>query len=244
MRPPPLLPALLMVALLVAAPAAQAQTGPTAPRVVEVTVPMAPVNPERKKVGVSAAFELAVGADGRVASVRVVKSSGDRKFDVVLIKFYRKWRLVPAIDARGNPTTGVLRIAYDQPADRPARSDFRASNNGREAAEKDRINRMKCKDFVWEYARMQEIARKHSVDNEEMLRVAFGMYLARYPEYRDPGNKDKLSRLLWAHRPAIAGSLEECRSNPAKAFWSGVFEPQLTKHFKKGSRPPGKRPKR
>ena len=239
-----MLPLVLVVAPLLMPEAAVAQAGPRPPRVVEVTVPMAPVHQERRKAGVSAVFDLNVDPEGRVAAVQVVKSTGDRKFDVVLSKFYRKWRLVPAVDAQGSPTAGVLRIAYDQPSERPARSDFRAANDGRVEVERERIGRMSCKDFVWEYGRMQQIAGKHSVDNEELLRVAFGMYLERHPKFRDPKNRDDMSRLLWAHRPAVADSLEECRANPLKSFWSGVFEPQFGKHFKKGSRPPRKRPKR
>jgi len=233
---------LLALLSLGLAQTALAQLGPIGPRIVEVAVPIAPPDPDRPATSISAQLELDVGVDGRVASYRVTRSSGERKFDVVLIKFYRKWRLIPAVDAQGKPTTGVLRINYEQPKKGPPRSRIESPTDVN--AEKDRVNRMTCRDFLWEYQFMRQIAGKFPVENEPPLRAAFALYLVKHPTK----NRDELSRLSWAHRPAIDDSAAECTARPALKFWSEVYEPKLARHFAKGSKParewpPKKKPK-
>jgi TonB family protein len=227
----------VLLALLLFGTAAVAQTGPAPPKVVVagMTLPP-PVPPPETKMppgGYSAEVELETDAEGRVPKARIVKSSGDAKLDLLLTKYYRKWRVVPAIDAGGRPTTGVVRVAYRKAEKSPPRSEPLPPANARPGAEADRVERMSCADFVWEYDLMQSIAGKHAIDTEELLRTAFGLYLARHPL-----KGDDLNRLMWARRPAIADSVTGCRSAPSRKFWSEVYEPTLARHFKKGSRPP------
>jgi hypothetical protein len=149
----------------------------------------------------------------------------------VLIKFYRKWRLIPALDAQGRPTPGLLRVSYEQPKKGPARTKFDAPADAN--ADKDRVRRMTCRDFAWEYQYMQQIAGKLPVDNEPPLRAAFALYLEGHPK-----KGDDLRRLC----------VKECTARPTQKFWSGVYEPKLDRHFAKGSRPerewpPKKKPK-
>ena len=225
---------LTLFALTLLATAAIAQTGPAAPKVLVVGTPMPlPVPVGNDKREYSAVIELQVSPEGRIAQSRVAKSSGDARFDLLLGKYFRRWRVVPAIDASGNPTAGVLRIAYRKAVNAQARVDALAAENAKPGAEASRVERMSCRDFVWEYDLMQSIAGKHSVDNEELLRTAFGLYLGKNPTKKSAD----LDRLMWARRPAIADSLEACRTTPSKQFWSEVYQPTLARHFKKGSRP-------
>ena len=74
--------------------------------VVKGPIPTYPRSPEWTEKSGKGVFEMHAGADGKVATVRVLKSSGDTLFDQVAVRTLRKWRL------RRGPLVVELPLAF------------------------------------------------------------------------------------------------------------------------------------
>jgi hypothetical protein len=89
-----------------------------------------------------------------------------------------------------------------------------------------RILRMTCKDFLWEYDLMKEIAGGRLINHEQLLMTSLAMYGSKHDL---PGESwPKLSQL---GASAIRTSVKKCRTKPTEMFWSGVFEAALASRF-------------
>jgi TonB family protein len=61
--------------------------------VVDGPIPQYPTSPAWTAKKGKGIYELHVGSDGKVAQVRILKTSGDATFDRVTVETLRKWRL-------------------------------------------------------------------------------------------------------------------------------------------------------
>jgi hypothetical protein len=88
--------------------------------------------------------------------------------------------------------------------------------------EAQRIERMKCKDFVWEYTFMREAAKQRLTLGEELFQTSLAMFISR--EHVTDAQIAALSRSVV---PAMDASAQACRNKPNEAFFSWVFSPTL-----------------
>jgi TonB family protein len=129
--------------------------------------------------------DLQVDATGRVTDVVILKTSGSADYDERVQKYYRKWRLIPAISAEGVPTASHLRMAHslrgmsvaedwdkttlthtpdsDAPKSAPEPVDPRVFD------EPGRVMRMHCKDFLWEYDLLRKTSGAAAPFGMEMM---------------------------------------------------------------------------
>jgi TonB family protein len=222
-----------LLAITFIAPCAFAQTGPLEPRMVYVAMPMPTPSSNRDDLQ-PVSLELAVGNDGRVMDVRLLNSSGDPQFDQKLRKYYLKFRLIPALAENGTPIDSAYRFVYRKNPDLPPPSPTSAANPAvapttvtASAQPKEkvfdevaRINRMHCKDFLWEYDLMKEIAGSKPVYDERLLRTVQAMYVVQ-----EKAAGDALVDLKMMFSRGVRAALDECRKLPDEKFFQGVFVP-------------------
>ncbi len=166
-----------------------AQTGPTRPRFV-MSKPPPQFDSVITEAGMRTYIDLQIDATGRVSEVRILKSSGSADYDERVQKYYRKWRLIPAISADGVPMASHLRMGHSlrgmsvaedwDKATLSPTTDPDAPKNAepepvdpRVFDESGRVLRMHCKDFLWEYGLLREIAGASApFDLERMVRLS------------------------------------------------------------------------
>jgi TonB family protein len=222
--------------LVLACPPLQAQSGPLEPRLVAVAMPMP--TPSPNDVGtLRIVLDFEVAPDGRVTAVKELNSSGDPKFDEKVRKYGMKFRLIPALSEDGTPVAGVYKfilkstemlhadpaaLAEGQPS--PTTVSLPAAGNARTFDEVGRINRMRCKDFLWEYDLMKEIAGSRPIYNERMFRTTLAMFIV---QEHVAGNE--LNALNMAFSGAVRDSVDQCRHRPDDKYFQDVLTPTLKK---------------
>jgi hypothetical protein len=219
--------------LLVAAAAwtsleAHAQLGPSAAYPIEAASPPPPAMQfERKDRTVD--VEVRVDADGHVLSTRLLTRSGNGVFDERVRGFWKHQPFVPALDANGQPvestlhTRAVWTVRPPPGASRARRRRygwrFRTEVLGSEpAAMISRIERMTCRDVLWEYDFMRRVAPRAKLENEEIFRVAFAMYIA---SKRIAG--EARESLIAQSETLVDQTLDSCRLQPEAPYWRDAF---------------------
>jgi TonB family protein len=201
-----------------------AQTGPIPARIVAAAVPVA-----RGQVFIvedtqkSATIELTVGDDGHVLDARILDSSGDPGFDQKGISYYANWRLVPAIDTNGIPVVSTFRIGFAREIGTSGIAQIPPLDAAVLQDEPGRIVRMTCRDFLWEYDLMKQIAGKRSVNREQLLLTSFAIYIVKHEVAGDV-----IGRLERNRDATIHDTVDQCRTRPTEKYWTGVFEAALS----------------
>lgn len=199
-----------------------AQTGPSDARVLGSTFRGA--GPSSMQYW--AMLEFTVRSDGTLTDPRIVESSGSQSFDAEALRTTpESLRVRPAITADGKiRDDATVRMAYGNslkriaPPARPEKETPVRTEGERTADEGQRILRMRCQDFLWEYDFM--VGLKARVMDEEMPRTSVAVYRAvkQLPE--------KAMKKLWRVAPAaIKGAADECRVQPAANFVKDVLVP-------------------
>jgi TonB family protein len=189
-------------------------------------------------------LNMAISADGRVTNVEILESSGDAKFDEKVKKYYSRFRFVPALDDNGTPTPSVFRFAYKYTVDGehdPPHTPTRAPENpnsalvGRPAIgqskvfdEVDRISRMRCKDFLWEYDLMKDIAGAKPVYDERILRTSLAMFIVHKSV-----KGDELNTINIAFSESVREAVNQCRKQPDAKYFLDVLAPALQTKLKR-----------
>lgn len=223
-----------LLAVFCFAQGAGAQTGPASAHMVLAAIPSAIPTPTADGTR-STQVELAIDATGRVTDVTIQSSSGDPKYDDRVSKYYRRLRFIPAIDTNGSPVASTMttrmnsmRATTPGPSAPPPPSPSGSQVPDPQAAadhtadQVRRIGRMRCKDFLWEYDLMKDIAGSRSLDNEELFRELQAMYIV---QENVPG--DALPQLRRQFDGAVRTSVEECRKRGEAQFYQEVFAPVL-----------------
>jgi TonB family protein len=236
------LPALCLSACLFAT-SAFAQTGPTLPRYV-MSKPPPQFDGHVTESSLRSVIELQVDATGRVTEVRVLKGSGSEDYDKRVQSYYRKWRLMPALDENGVPKASKLRMGHSMRGMGPpedARTTLKRTNPGefpdeapaepidpRVYDEGGRVLRMRCKDFLWEYDFLRDVAGGNAPFELELMTQTSLFEAAkkvRVPVAEYPRIKKNLRRTL-------RETAKTCRARPEDMYIEHVLAPALEAQLK------------
>ena len=238
--------ALAACLLLVARPGVP-QTGPAHPRIVNAAVPLDGPHPASGEMG-EMEVGLSLDADGRVMEVQIRRSFGDPRFVDEVRRYYGRLRFIPALDARGSPVAGSIESRYVVredpfiplaifppgdtvfPPEDPATKFDLVAQRGKPLPpgpydEPERVKRMTCKDFLWEYDLMKEsIANfdEMALVNEPPVSAAQWLYTYKYQL-----EGKKLQWLVMNYSRVINASVAQCRVNLAAKYWADVVEPTI-----------------
>lgn len=198
--------------------AAQAQVGPSPARA--ISRPM----PSKAPSGVqsfTAEAELVVSKKGRVDSAVVVTGTGDAAFDKEWRKSLEDWRYVPAVDADGQPVDSQALVTYKNNvlSDRPSGAAAATASNA--ITESDRIARLTCKDFLWEYNVVTNALPRRLALLDPLLKTPLTMLAS------EGADAARVTALRAGYDDLVDEAAKQCRDNPDALFWAGIFKPLL-----------------
>jgi hypothetical protein len=210
----------VVLSLVLVPAAAIAQTGPSDPQVI-ASASTAKINVASRKLAGQLIATVKVGADGRVKDVLVTENTAESVFEPMIVKVMQSAKFRPAIDASGATVESSIEMKVElrastgaEPKPVPAKPDPQLTDK-----EKARIRKMSCRDFIWEWDVLREAAGD-GVYTEFMPRIAITMYAQARSEAGDV-----VDAKVWpASRKALKQSVDQCRDNPASAFFDGVFK--------------------
>ena len=199
--------------------AAMAQTGPSEPQVI-AGASTAKITIGQKKLAGYAVATVRVGEDGKVRDVLISENTTEG-FEPQLIKVLQSARFRPAIDASGKPVEASIEMKVELRQSTGVEPKPVAANPDPQLAdkEKERIKRMRCSDFLWEWNILRDEAGD-AVYTEFMPRIATTMYAAMRTEAGD-----YVDVKIWKAAPkALRESADRCEESPGVPFWDGVFK--------------------
>jgi hypothetical protein len=214
--------------LLAASVTAQAQVGPARARLIHGAtkkLPMMLIEQKPRKV----VLDVQVDFEGRVTGTAVVESSGNGIFDERMRGYWKDTMFMPALDAEGRPAADTLRITNTFSADDQGsmslknfrnHSDVERDQAGADAA---RIERMRCRDLLWEHDFMQTRAPSATMVHEDIFHVAFAMFLA------GGVNESARDALIGEWSTLVDLVLVSCRETPGALYWREVFVPVFSR---------------
>ncbi len=206
------------------AAAVMAQTGPSEPQVI-AGASTAKINIGQKKLAGYAVATVRVGEDGKVSDVLISENTTEG-FEPQLIKVLQSARFRPAIDASGKPVEASIEMKVELRQSTGVEPKPVAANPDPQLADKEteRIKRMRCSDFLWEWNLLRDEAGD-AVYTEFMPRIATSMYAAMRTEAGE-----YVDVKVWKAAPkALRESADRCEESPGVPFWDGVFKVVLDK---------------
>lgn len=201
------------------AAAVMAQTGPSEPQVI-AGASTAKINIGQKKLAGYAVATVRVGEDGKVSDVLISENTTEG-FEPQLIKVLQSARFRPAIDASGKPVEASIEMKVELRQSTGVEPKPVAANPDPQLAdkEKERIKRMRCSDFLWEWNLLRDEAGD-AVYTEFMPRIATSMYAAMRTEAGE-----YVDVKVWKAAPKVLReSADRCEESPGVPFWDGVFK--------------------
>jgi TonB family protein len=186
--------------------------GPAAARVLAKQMPSkAPSAPT-----FTAEASVIVDTNGEVGSADIVTGTGDEEFDKQWLKSMSDWRFVPAVDEAGQPIQSTVRVLY--------RNNALAvgAPPGNAVTESQRIERMTCKDFDWEYRFVNDVLSRRFALLDPLLKTPRIMLVAE----NNP-SEAQLETLADRYDDVVSDVAKHCRDNPADALWKGVLKPAM-----------------
>ncbi len=175
-------------------------------------------------------LDVLVNAAGHVTTTRVVQSSGNGIFDERMRGYWKDTPFMPALDAEGKPAADTIRVTNTFSVDDRGSMSLKNFRNhseveGNDAAENaGRVERMRCRDMLWELDLMANRAPKASLDHEEIFHVPFAMFLAA-----DSVRESARDALIREWSTLVARTIEDCRAKPDQFYWQEVFVPLFTR---------------
>ena len=199
--------------------AAMAQTGPSEPQVI-AGASTAKISLGQKKLAGYAVATVRVGEDGKVREVLISENTTEAGLEAQLTKVLQSARFRPAIDASGKPVEANVEMKVElrqstgvEPKPVAAKPDPQLADK-----EKDRIKRMRCSDFLWEWNLLRDEAPDAAT--EFMPRIATSMYVALRTEAGE-----YVDVKVWKAAPkALRESADRCEESPSAPFFDGVFK--------------------
>jgi TonB family protein len=207
--------------ILVFVTVGHAQVGPAAARV--ISRPMPSKAPAAQTFNAEA--ELLVDSRGRVDRVEILSGSGDEAFDKQWRKSLSDWRFVPAVGADGEPAESNVRTSYKNNVITvlPVAPSGATPSAARTVLEEsERLERLTCKDFLWEYAIVTDSMSRRLALMDPLLKTPQVMLTAelRLTAEQQAALRDRYDQL-------ISDAARQCRDNPDGPFWSGTLKPLL-----------------
>ena len=164
----------------------------------------------------TAEADLFIHSDGEVGTITIVTGSGDDEFDKQWKKSMSHWQFVPAVDASGTPAQSTVRVVYKNTGlviGAPA---------GNAVTESERIDKMSCKDFDWEYRIVTNALARRFALLDPLLKTPKIMLIAE-----NKPSEAQLAALNERYDQVINDVAKHCRDNPTDAFWKAVLKPAL-----------------
>jgi TonB family protein len=212
------------VSFLTLAGHAAAQVGPVQPVLVLPTG--SPETPhQRPDLGAddfSIPVDVYVNADGTVQNVVVTDSSGNLEADSVAASFMRNRRFLPAVNTRGEPAAGVVRVSVNM-FKRGTKKVVRVTTKPPAmAGEIDRLQRMTCADFLWEIERLREGANIRDASNEVTPYMSALIYKSR----RNIASEVEIK--FWDEWPdTLKKVVDRCEKQQTRLYFTDVLVPVL-----------------
>jgi hypothetical protein len=175
-------------------------------------------------------MDVFVDANGKVTGSQIVVPSGNGIFDERMRGYWKDTAFMPALDPEGQPATDTLRIANTLRVaekgslwlkDLHNHSEIEGNHPAENAA---RLERMRCRDMLWEYDFMKRRAPKAKLLHEDIFQVAFAMFLAA-GDFRESAR----DALIGEWSGLVENTLAGCRKNPEFLYWQEVFVPLFTR---------------
>ena len=211
--------ALVAFSLLALPLAAQAQTGPADPQIINAASKTKIQIGPRKLEGYMLAT-LRVDESGRVSDVAMTENTADDGFEQQLIKVLQNTRFRPAIDESGRPVAASVEMKVELRPSTGAVPKPVAAKPDPQLTEKEktRIRNMKCSDFRWEWGLIEKEA-DDAASTEFMPRIATAMYAA----YRTEQGEYVDAKVWKASEKALEEAARRCGENPEPLFWQDTF---------------------
>jgi len=200
--------------------AALAQTGPSDPQVI-ASASTAKISVGSRKLAGQLVATVKVGVDGKVKDVLVTENTTESAFEPMLVKVLNSARFRPAIDAAGTPVDGSIEMKVELRTSTGAEPKPVAAKPDPQLADKEkaRIRKMTCKDFIWEWDLLRDVAGD-GVFTEFMPRIA----ISAYAQMRSEAG-DVVDAKVWpASKKALKKTADQCRDAPTAPFFDGVFK--------------------
>jgi TonB family protein len=214
---------LLAASLMGVSVVVSAQSGPSEPQVITAANTAKIAVGARKLVGHMTAT-LRVGEDGKVREVQVIENTAEAGFESQLVKVLQSARFRPAIDAGGKPVESSIDMKVElrastgaNPKPVPLKADPQLTEK-----EKERIRKMTCADFTWEWELIRDEA-DDAAATEFMPRIAIAMYVA----IRKEANEYVDAKVWKASGKALRDTADRCEENPTRLFFQDTFKPLL-----------------
>jgi hypothetical protein len=208
-----------LASILIVPCLAVAQTGPSDPEVIAAG-PTAKITVGNRKLEGHVVATVRVGEDGRVREVLITENTAESSFEPMLVKVLQSARFRPAIDAAGELVEGSAEVKIElrpSTAESPKPIAARADSE-RNEKERERIRRMTCADFTWEWDIIKDAAESAAA-TEFMPRIATSMYAAARTQAGD-----YVDAKVWkASSKALRETVDRCRDNPGALFWQDTF---------------------
>jgi len=200
-----------------------AQTGPVQPVLVLPTgSPEMPHTRPDFPEDYSVPVDVFVNADGTVQNVVITESTGNLDADRVVADFMRQRRFLPAVNVRGEPMAGTVKVTVNLFKRGNKKVARVITKPPAFASEKERVSRMTCADFLWELDRMREGANIRDASYE----VTPYMSALLYKEQRRISSE--VEEKFWDSWPdTLKKVANRCEKQQTKMFFTDVLIPAL-----------------
>lgn len=170
----------------------------------------------------SVPVDVYVGADGSVSNVVVSQSTGNVTADGVGAAYIRGRTFLPALDAKGRPVPGMVRVNVSL-FKRGTRDVVKVLVKPPPiASETQRVQNLMCADFLWEVERLKEEAHVRDRGFEVMPYVSAQMYVQKHV------TSDEQQEKFWDRWPdALDKIIDRCEKDPLKLYFTEVLVPSL-----------------
>jgi TonB family protein len=208
------------VSCLAAGPVA-AQVGPIQP--VLITEGKAEVTHNRPDFDdYSIPLDVYVAADGAVTNVVVSDSSGNVAADGAAASLMREKRFLPALDAKGQPVNGMVKVAVNMYKRGTRKVVHVTVKPPPIAAETQRVKKLMCADFLWEVDRIRDDAGIRDASLEVMPYTSARMYM------QQKNVSSEVEEKFWDMWPnALRKAIDRCEKEQTSFYFTEVLVPLL-----------------
>ena len=173
---------------------------------------------------------LIVTTEGYVKSVEVVEGSGSTGFDESVQRYFKMWRAVPAIDDKGQPYESRLQLGYGAVRRSPQASlalpppdkESEQSEKTQVLKDAERVRRMACKDFLWEYGIVSSAKSARGAPRDSLLQAPLVLFASE-----TQSGAIEVRQLSRRYDKLVRKVADECKDRPDAPFWTDLMKPAL-----------------
>lgn len=166
--------------------------------------------------------DVYVAADGSVSSAVVSSSSGSVEADAVAANYMRERGFLPALDTNSRPVESVVKVnvnMYKRGSKKVVRVTLKPPPVD---AEKLRVNKLMCADFLWEVKRIRTEAGIKDFSLEVMPYMSAHMYVGQ------KNLPSEVEEKFWDQWPnTLKKVIDRCEKDELKFYFTEVLVPAL-----------------